>query len=416
MILGRTVCCWLFFPALLGAQTPVTMATAVDSALARGTRVALARADSATARAQLIAARELPNPTASINWTEDTPHMHGFVFFPIDYPWYRRARMRGAELGARSAGYRYAFERAAARFDAETTYVRALAAVAHGRISRTNAVVADSLRRLAIVRRDAGDASDLDVELAAINAGQVENIAASDSLVAIAAVLNVQFVMGLGADQVTIALTDSLAPTLLPVSDSGRAKSDSTGGAKSDSTRRAKSGLTLQVAAASEALSSQDQALLLAKRAAWAQPQVSVGVEGGDPLQKHVLPAAGLSLPFPLFNSNGGATTLEAANVDRARAQLAVARRESDAAIAESRRAYSAALARAARDRTLLTSADRVARLSLTAFAEGAEALPAVLEAQRSARDALSQYVDDVAATNAASAAVRLFTSTVDQP
>jgi cobalt-zinc-cadmium efflux system outer membrane protein len=398
MMLGRTIFFWLFFPAVLGAQIPVTMATAVDSALARGTRVALARADSASARAQLISARELPNPTASINWTEDTPHMHGFVFFPIDYPWYRHARLRGAEFGARSAGFRYAFERAAARFDAETTYVRALAAIAHARISRTNAVVADSLRRLAVVRRDAGDASDLDVELSAINAGQVENIAASDSLVSIAALLNVQFVMGLAADQVTIALTDSLTPTLLPVP-------DSTG-----------SGLTLQVAAASEALSSETQALLVAKRGAWAQPQVSVGVEGGDPLQKHVLPAAGLSLPFPLFNSNGGATTLEAANVDRARAQLAVARRESDAAIAESRRAYSAATARAARDRTLLSSADRVARLSLTAFAEGAEALPAVLEAQRSARDALSQYVDDVASTTAAAAAVRLFTSTVPQP
>jgi cobalt-zinc-cadmium efflux system outer membrane protein len=277
--------------------------------------------------------------------------------------------------------------------------VKALAATAHERISRTNAVIADSLRRLAVIRRDAGDASDLDVELATINAGQVENIAASDSLVAIAAVLNVQFVMGMSADQVTIALSDSLTPALLPVPDSGGGR-----------------GLTLQVAAASEALSSESQALLVAKRAAWAQPQVSVGVEGGDPLQKRVLPAAGLSLPFPLFNSNGGATTLEMANVDRARAQLAVARRESDAAIAESRRAYAAAIARATRDRALLASADRVARLSLTAFAEGAEALPAVLEAQRSARDALSQYVDDVAATDAASAAVRLFTSTIDQP
>ena len=379
------------------APRPVTLRAAVDAALARGTRVSLARADSATARAQLVTARERPNPTASVNWTEDTPHMHGFLQFPIDYPWYRRARLRGAELGARSAGYRFAFERAAARFDAETTYVRALAAGEHDRLSRITAVAADSLRRLAIVRRDAGDASDLDVELATINAGQAANLAAADSLVAVGAVLDLQMLMGMGGDTVEITLADSLTPSLL------RSVGDSVG-----------PGMTLQVAAATEALASEDQALLVAKRGAFGQPSLSVGVEGGDPTQKRVLPAAGIAFPFPLFNTNGGATALEAANVDRARAQLAAARRESDAAVAQTRRAYLAASARAARDQTLLASADRVARLSLTAFAEGAQALPAVLEAQRSARDALAQYVDDVAAANAAAAAVRLFTSTVE--
>jgi outer membrane protein TolC len=141
---------------------------------------------------------------------------------------------------------------------------------------------------------------------------------------------------------------------------------------------------------------------------------VSLGLEGGDPLQPYVLPAAGVLVPIPLFNQNRGAAGLEAANLDRAKARLAAVRRESAAAIAASTRARDAAIARVRRDETLLASATRVARLSLTAFAEGAEALPAVMEAERSARDALAQYIDDVMAAEADAAAVRLFTVTAD--
>jgi hypothetical protein len=66
-------------------------------------------------------------------------------------------------------------------------------------------------------------------------------------------------------------------------------------------------------------------------------------------------------------------------------------------------------MVRVDRDHELLTLADRVVKGSLAAFAEGATALPSVLEAQRSARDALGQYVDDLAAADMAAAAVRLF-------
>ena len=66
-------------------------------------------------------------------------------------------------------------------------------------------------------------------------------------------------------------------------------------------------------------------------------------------------------------------------------------------------------------DRRLLSSADRVAAMSLQAYAEGVVALPNVLEAHRNAREALARYIDDVAAANDAAAVVRLLTAT-DQP
>src|SRR5271170_5902589 len=135
---------------------PVSLHDAVDATLTRGTRVAVARADSSAARAGLVGAREWQNPTLNLQYTRDEPHYHGFLEIPVDYPWLRGPRIAGAERAAQSAGYTFALEQAAARFDAETSYVRALTAVEHDSLSRVNRVAADSLRRLAVVRRDAG--------------------------------------------------------------------------------------------------------------------------------------------------------------------------------------------------------------------------------------------------------------------
>src|SRR5207247_3797198 len=71
---------------------------------------------------------------------------------------------------------------------------------------------ADSLRKMAQLRREVGDVSELDVRLATVNAGQLENIAADDSAAAVQALLAVQLAMGLPAEDVTIVLADSLAP------------------------------------------------------------------------------------------------------------------------------------------------------------------------------------------------------------
>ena len=70
------------------------------------------------------------------------------------------------------------------------------------------------------------------------------------------------------------------------------------------------------------------------------------------------------------------------------------------------------ALARVARDRTLVASANRVAAMSLTAYREGADPIANVLEAQRNAREVLAQYVDDLAAAWIATATLRVLTLT----
>jgi outer membrane protein TolC len=383
----------------------LTRAEAVELALARGTRAALANATVRAARAGVLAARALANPTLSATYSKSTPRYHAIVDVPLDFL-VRRPREVSAALSASDAArYRLAFERAAIEFETDTLYTRAVAHSAHAALSRANAADADSLLTVAQVRRDAGDASDLDVELARVNAGQAENSAAADSLEAISALLDLQGALGMPASHVGVVLADTLA---LPPSDSLARLASTTGLAPA-------AGVALAVAAAEQDVRSAEESLALQRRGIWNGLALQAGVEAHDPSgsEPGLLPTFGLSVPLPLFSWNRGAVALAAASRDRARLELEAARRESAALMAGARRELAAAASRAARDRELVASADRVARLSLQAYAEGAYPLANVLEAQRNAREVLAQLIDDTAALSGAAAALRLYSTTV---
>jgi cobalt-zinc-cadmium efflux system outer membrane protein len=379
------------------AQTPVTRRDAVEAALRRGARLALARTDSSAAEALRLTARALPNPALSGVYTTSLPTRHVAIDLPLDLPWQRGPRVGAADSAVASARARFAFERAGVRFEAEAVYARALAAEARARLSRRTAQDADSLLTLARLRREAGDASDLDVELAAVNAGQQANAAADDSLGSIGAVLEVQRVMGQRADSVQIVLADSLRPP-------------------PDSAAAPPAPRTLPVLAASATLGAAELGLTLEKRSVFGVPSLQLGFEHGDPGQPGMLPTIGLAFPLPLFDRRRGPVLLAQAVRDRAWAELALTQRESDADIARAVRERAAALARVRREGQLVASAERVSALALIAYREGAAALPSVLEAARSARESLARYIDDVAAALVADAALRGLTATMERP
>jgi cobalt-zinc-cadmium efflux system outer membrane protein len=377
-----------------GAQRPVTRVEVVDAAVRVGPRLAAAQADTAVALAGLISARALPNPTLAASYTKDPPPYHSTLELPIDFPWLRGPRVGSASAARTAAQYRYTFQRAAAALDADTTYTRALAAREHARLSRRNALDADSLRRMAVTRRDAGDASDLDVELATVNSGQVANVAAADSLTYVSTLLDLQTIMGVAADQLEIEAADSLGAP--PTVDDGSVPVTS----------------TLEVAAAEQTLTSAQLGATLQRRSVWAAPALIAGFDWGDPTNPGLLPNVGVSLPIPLFSRSRGPILQAEAELQRARAGLALARAEGAARIARARRERDVFLAKANRDRALVASANRVATMSLTAYREGQSSLPNVLEAQRNARDILAQYVDDLAEAWIASAELRVYTLT----
>ncbi|MGE5759936.1 MAG: TolC family protein [Gemmatimonadota bacterium] len=379
----------------LVAQQPVTRAQAIEAALTRGARAAFARADTAAAAALLHGVRLYPNPLVSAAYSKDPPHYHVLADLPLDWPWLRSPRIGAAAAARDAARFGFAFERAAIRFDVDTTYTRALAAEAHARLSRHNALDADSLFAMARLRRAVGDVSELEVRLAEVNAGQLENIALDDSLGAVEAVLAVQLAMGGSGTDPSILLADSL----LPPAD----------------TVPAAPGELLPVAAAAASLRAENRALTLAHRNVFAAPSLQIGFDTDDPGgQRGLLPTVGISLPLPLFNRNGGEVAQARASRARAQANLDLVARQSGAEWTRVQRDLTAATNRLARDRRLLTSAERVAGMSVQAYTEGAVALANVLEAQRSAREALGRYIDDVAAVNNAAAAVRLLAATVE--
>jgi len=229
-----------------GAQRAVTRADVVAAALARGPRITFARADSTAARAGLKIAGQFENPALSVTYSKSVPQQHFIMDVPLDYPWLRRARVGAAAAGVGAARYRFAFERAAAEFEADTAYTNALAAARRAAFSRSTARDADSVLVLARLRRDAGDGSELDVQLATVSAGQLVNAAARDSLDAVAALLDVQALMGEPSDAPAIALADTL--------DAGGVPPEPAAGTQ------------LLVAAAEEDLRQADQALTLEKR------------------------------------------------------------------------------------------------------------------------------------------------------
>jgi len=386
-------------PVLLCAQQPVSRADAAAAALARGARIAVGRADTTAALGGVRAARAFPNPTFSGSYTKDPPNYHALADLPLDMPWLRSPRIGAAEAARDAARYQFAFERAAIRFDVDTTYTRSLAAALQARLSRRTAEDADSLLKIAELRRDVGDVSELDVLLAAVNAGQLANTALDDSLAALSVLLTLQLQMGLTGDAPVITLRDSLVPP-------------------SDSIAPAKTGELLPVAAAAAALHSAERTVTFTRASRFA-PSIAVGfdkVDPSSPTPDQLLPVIGFSLPVPLFNWSRGDITRASAERDRARAELDLTRRETDAAVARARRELAAARDRLRRSAALVASADRVAAMSLQAYGEGAIALANVLEAHRNAREILARYIDDLAAADAAARTLRWLTTEADEP
>jgi cobalt-zinc-cadmium efflux system outer membrane protein len=364
-----------------------------------------------------------------------------------------------AQATARAARLRFVSERTAVLLEVDTTYTMALAAHARFRLSRQTARDADSLRTMTAARRDAGDASDLDVDLATITAGQQWNVAATDSLTYMSTVLTVQTLMGIPADSATIVLVDSLrltpgeadrmlreldstsaiiiappavvtAPVTLPSSTPTTAPTRApaapgaagaapaapapappapgqpaagvtTGAATSMSPAPSVIAAAPSVAAAEATLQAAELAVTRERRSVFGVPSVQIGVEWDDqsfdpPSKK--LPLFGISIPLPLFDRNRGPIALAQAERDRARADLAATRLLAKQRLIEALRERESLRARIARDQNLVASAERVAAKSLIAYREGASALPAVLEARRTAREVLGQYIDDLAA------------------
>ena len=375
----------------------VTRAEAVASALAKSTRHTLARLDSASAFAQWSAARQFDNPSFATSYSGAAPQAHFMLDVPLDWPGRRAPRIAAARALLGAATVRLGLADALLAFDTDITYTRAQALDAQARLLALTAHDADSLVTLVRIRRDAGDASDLDVEIATVAAGQGANLAVAAFASLASALLRLQFLMGISPDWMRITLADSIDwnANSLP--------------AVSQPPVLTGIGQALPVAAATldvRAAAAQER---LERRRRLGSPTITVGVEAinaGGP--GGLLPLIGVSLPLPLFNRNRAAIARAQSELQRGRALLGQAELEQQTAVKMAQTEAVAAHTRAARSLRLMAAAERINALSLLAYREGATALVTVLEAQRTSRDARAKSLDDLAAVQIADRLLQL--------
>jgi len=384
----------------LEAQQPLSRSEAIQTALGKSVLVTAISADTLAASARLRSAREYPNPSLTMSYSKDAPQNHFSFDIPLDLPGIRGPRVRAAEAARTSARFGFLAGRAAIELNVDTMYTTAQGAGLRAALSHEIALDAAKLLSDTRARRDAGDASDLDVNLAEVSAEQAANVANADSLEAIDTRLELQAAMGLRGDTIMVTLRDSLTAP-----DYGRV------GVLSGPAPTPAS--TPAVAAASAAVTSAQQTLLFQRRSVFGVPSIQLGADAKDPTgaEKGLLPTVGIALPIPFFNRNGGAIAAAHAEVARAQAELTIAQLNAATELARAYRTRTVAESRVARDRTIMDAATRNVSMAERAYTAGELALGSILETRRAQYDAQAQYVTDLVSANVAAALVRVLTA-----
>jgi cobalt-zinc-cadmium efflux system outer membrane protein len=387
-------------PRAVSAQRRISLDDALAAARAAGPALRVARADSAAGAARLLSASAFPNPSLTLGYSKSPPPYHIEIEQPFEFPWLRRSRMAAARLHAEAAAIGTDIASARLRYDVEAAYASASVASAIASLSAQNARDADELVRIAVARRDAGDAADLDVDLARVfDAGQ-HRTASVDSLAAVVATLELQSAMGIAGTAVEVVPSDTFIATPIGTTRATAAATPSLALQQAD--------LESQAAAA---------ALSTARRSSrFSEIAIRAGVETGDSEQRGLLPTLGVSLPIPLFNRNRGAIAEARADRDRATALLEQARLEQALGLAVAENQHRTQQVILAQDRAGLEDARRVAARAQTAYREGEYPLASVIEAQRNARDALRQYYEDMGTLWLSQAAFTLARTTGMRP
>lgn len=414
-------------PAAGGAAPPDAMTgEAVVISLADAKRISFqsnwdllaAKSGIDAAQAQLIVAREFPNPTASFSTArigdrENATTMGNGVAERnydtiasvsqlIEIGGKRRDRQTAARAGV--AGARAAFLDARRLLDQGLTkaYVAALLAGENARVLNESAGYLRREAGLAETKFKAGAISDSDFRQIDINAEQFELQARSADAAAVQARIAVEVLMGVKTPRGNWRPAETLDELAQPVP----GPAAETSGLKPEVARP-------DVVAADAALRSSAANLKLQRAYRIPDPTLLVGEEhnppgGGPPVDTLDV---GVSFPLPLWNRNGG--NIKAAEAARDQAEIALGKAEAqvmaDIANAESEFDEAAERWHRYRDQTLPKSA-KVRDSVAFAYEKGGASLVDLLEAERTDNDirlAAAQAQADAASATANLTAAR---------
>jgi cobalt-zinc-cadmium efflux system outer membrane protein len=348
----------------------ISLSQALDRARHARGAVAAASAGVAEARAALGTAGAIPNPTVSYSRSEATPRHHFLVDQPLD--WLLR---RGSERAAARAGVDRALADSAATVagllrDVRLAYYRARASRLAEALVVGEAVLADSVARIAAARLRAGDISLLEQEQATQEAARARQTAATAREAA--RVDEAELARAIAWDGDPPTPRDPLDAELDQLPDSAVDLA-------------ALPGIR---AAAADSAAAGAQARATA-RARIPLPTLQSGAEWGDESQPGTLGLIGVALPFPLWNLGRSPAAEAGARAARTAAVLREARLDAVRQLRQARIHLEETAARARFDRDSIVPAAAVLRgRALRAYRAGETGILPVLDALRGERDA----------------------------
>jgi cobalt-zinc-cadmium efflux system outer membrane protein len=419
------------------AQTnTLSLADAKQIAFEQNWNLLAARSGVDAAVAQLIVAKEFPNPTASLStanigrtaagtdagnglWYRNYDSIAA-VSQLIEIGGKRHDRQLAARAGILSAKARFYDAKRTLDQGVTKAYIAALLA---GESARNLTESAGYMRHEANIAEEqhaAGDLSEADMKTLEINADQFELQAKTAEAAAVQARIAVEILMGLDQPEGNWTPADTLeqmAASTRPTEAGNINTNINTNGihiARPD------------VLAAETDLRAAEANLKLQKAERIPDPTFSVGVEhnppgGGDPPDGG--PDAntfniGVSFPLPIWNLNGGNIKAAQAAVDQSRIALEQTRAQAVADVATAESEYGEAYARwlRYRDQTAPKSA-RVRETIEYKYEKGAATLVDLLNAEQTdntIRLAFAQAMNDTASAAADLTAARLTLSETD--
>jgi outer membrane protein, heavy metal efflux system len=370
----------------LAAQAPDSLS--LDQALARAREyrpeIVAARARLRAARAGQQGAAALPNPLGIYSYTQSPPRRHLTFDQPMDWLLRRGNDLAAATWAFRSAGADSAQTTLDVTREARIAFYRTLAAQDGVEIVRQVAAFMDSLARLAVLRFDAGDISALERDQAALEAQRA------------------RLLLSVAEEQREVARAQLAQAVALPLAQLPPAA----GALDADLSHPAGPAPLPAVAVPAVQAAQADSAAAEARRRSATRariplPSLQGGVEWGDPSQRGQggLAVIGVSIPLPVFHTNGAAAAAAAAAAEAAGAEVRRRRDDVDRRLAETsaRLREAARRALAVRD-TIYPVARRQRDRALTAYREGEIGLVPVLEALRADRDVAADLVATLAA------------------
>lgn len=396
------------------APDRLLLADALRMAFERNWDLLAARSGVDTATAQLLVAKEFPNPTAS--WSTFKIGAHESSTTIGNGVWDRSYDTIAAiaqliEIGGkrrdRQAAARYGVLGAKARFlDAKRSldqgvtkaYVAAVLAGANARILTESAGYMRHEREIAEARLKAGDIAESDLKQIQVATGQYELQAKSAEAAAIQARIALEVLLGVNRPKGESQLTDSLDEIHL---EPPSASPLETTAARPD------------VLAAETDLRAAKQNLKLQKAMRIPDPTFSVGYEheppgGGPPVDTVNL---GVSFPLPIWNRNRGNISAAQAALDQSSFALEKIRAQAASDLSDAETAYREASKRLQRYREQIRPQSAAARASVAyKYEKGGATLVDLLEAERTDNDvriATAQALADTAGAAASLAAAR---------